>query len=80
MPTSVMRVFALSETRVMISVSASIMSDIAASNTSSVGDFTADKAAAILAKPFDRREIASVGLNYERLDQLTMDILFGVDG
>ena len=57
-----------------------IMSDIAASNTSSVGDFTADKAAAILAKPFDRREIASVGLNYERLDQLTMDILFGVDG
>ncbi len=57
-----------------------IMGDIAASNASSVGEFTAEKAAAMLAKPIDRHEIASVGLNYERLDQLTMDILFGVDG
>lgn len=57
-----------------------IMSGIAASNASSVGEFTADKAAAILAKPIDRHEIAAVGLNYERLDQLTMDILLGVDG
>lgn len=58
----------------------SIMSDIAASNTASVGEFTAEKAAAILAKPIERHEIASRGLNYERLDQLTMDILLGVDG
>ncbi len=33
----------------------------------------------LLAESFDRTEIASKGLQYERLDQLTMDILFGVD-
>ena len=32
----------------------------------------------LLAENFDRREIASKGLKYEKLDQLTMDILFGV--
>ncbi len=57
----------------------SIMGNIAASDASSVGEFSAEKASAILAKPFDRHEIASKGLNYERLDQLTMEILFGVD-
>jgi xylose isomerase len=33
----------------------------------------------LLAENFDRAEIASKGLQYEKLDQLTMDILFGVD-
>ncbi len=32
----------------------------------------------LLSQNFDRKEIASKGLKYERLDQLTMDILFGV--
>ncbi len=32
----------------------------------------------LLSEEFDRNEIASKGLKYERLDQLTMDILFGV--
>lgn len=32
----------------------------------------------LLSQNFDRNEIASKGLKYERLDQLTMDILFGV--
>jgi xylose isomerase len=32
----------------------------------------------LLAQNFDRNEIGSKGLKYERLDQLTMDILFGV--
>ena len=32
----------------------------------------------LLAEDFDRAELASKGLKYERLDQLTMDILFGV--
>lgn len=32
----------------------------------------------LLSRQFDRRELASKGLQYERLDQLTMDILFGV--
>lgn len=33
----------------------------------------------MLARSFDRKEMASKGLKYERLDQLTMDILFGVE-
>ncbi|MEQ1605394.1 MAG: xylose isomerase [Pyrinomonadaceae bacterium] len=32
----------------------------------------------LLATNFDRHELASKGLKYERLDQMTMDILFGV--
>lgn len=44
-----------------------------------VGKFSADGASSLLSKSFDRAEIASKGLRYERLDQLTMDILFGVD-
>ncbi len=32
----------------------------------------------LLAQDFDRAELSSAGLKYERLDQLTMDILFGV--
>ncbi len=44
-----------------------------------VGKFSADGASRLLSASFDRAEIASKGLRYERLDQLTMDILFGVD-
>lgn len=43
-------------------------------NNFQIGDFDD-----LLAQSFDRNEIASKGLKYERLDQLTMDILFGVD-
>jgi xylose isomerase len=32
----------------------------------------------LLQRSFDREELSSKGLKYERLDQLTMDILFGV--
>ena len=32
----------------------------------------------LLAQNFDRKELASKGLKYEKLDQLTMDVLFGV--
>ena len=58
----------------------SIVGEIKASDNFSAGQFGREKAAAILSKPIDRHELASKGLNYERLDQLTMDILFGVDG
>jgi xylose isomerase len=34
---------------------------------------------ALLGQTFDRQAMASKGLRYEELDQLTMDILFGVD-
>ncbi|GAB4502830.1 MAG: xylose isomerase [Anaerolineales bacterium] len=42
-----------------------------------LGKFSAEKAAALKAQPFDRPAIASRGLKYERLDQLTIDILTG---
>jgi xylose isomerase len=41
------------------------------------GKYTAAKAAALKAQPFDRALIASRGLQYERLDQLTVDLLLG---
>ncbi|MBV8857946.1 MAG: xylose isomerase, partial [Acidobacteria bacterium] len=40
--------------------------------------FEKGKAAELLSQSFDRAELSSKGLQYERLDQLTMDILLGV--
>lgn len=42
------------------------------------GKYEAEKAAAIKALAFDRTGISRRGLKYERLDQLTMDLLLGV--
>jgi xylose isomerase len=42
------------------------------------GKYTAEKAAALRAQSFDRSAISSRGLKYERLDQLTIDLLLGV--
>lgn len=41
------------------------------------GKYSPEKAAAIKAQPFDRPAISKRGLKYERLDQLTFDILTG---
>ena len=41
-------------------------------------DYDGDRAGELLQQSFDREELSSKGLRYERLDQLTMDILFGV--
>lgn len=41
------------------------------------GKYSAEKAAALKSQPFDRGAIASRGLKYERLDQLTIDLLLG---
>jgi len=40
-----------------------------------LGKYSAAKASALKAQPFDRAAIASRGLKYERLDQLTIDLL-----
>lgn len=57
-----------------------ILAEIEATNKDNlVGKFSADGSAKLLSQTFDRVEMASKGLKYERLDQLTMDILFGVD-
>lgn len=42
------------------------------------GKYSSEKAAALKEQSFDRVAIAKRGLNYERLDQLTIDILLGV--
>ncbi len=42
-----------------------------------IGKYSAEKAAAIKARAFDRAGIASRGLKYERLDQITIDIITG---
>jgi xylose isomerase len=52
-----------------------ILAEISATNENGLlGDFDA-----LLDNEFDRTRLASKGLKYERLDQLTMDILLGVD-
>jgi xylose isomerase len=58
----------------------SILAEIAKrnSNGSDQGKFEKGKAASLLAQEFDRASLASKGLQYERLDQLTIDILLGV--
>jgi xylose isomerase len=43
-----------------------------------LGKYSAEKAATLKAQPFDRAAIAKRGLKYERLDQLTIDLLLGV--
>jgi xylose isomerase len=43
-----------------------------------LGRYSAAKAEAIKNASFDRVAIAGRGLKYERLDQLTNEILFGV--
>jgi xylose isomerase len=42
------------------------------------GTYTAEKASALKAHTFDRKAISARGLQYERLDQLTIDLLLGV--
>ena len=53
-----------------------ILANIAETNkTNGLGTFDE-----LLSQEFDRTALASKGLQYEKLDQLTMDVLFGVDG
>ena len=42
------------------------------------GKYSAEKASAIKAQAFDRSAIAGRGLKYERLDQLTVELLLGI--
>ena len=42
------------------------------------GKYSPEKARALKAQPFDRTAIGSKGLQYERLDQLTIDLLLGI--
>jgi xylose isomerase len=42
------------------------------------GKYSTDKATALKAQAFDRSAIAGRGLRYERLDQLTVELLLGI--
>ncbi|HJS17739.1 MAG TPA: xylose isomerase, partial [Anaerolineales bacterium] len=42
------------------------------------GKYSAEKANALKAQAFDRSRISGRGLKYERLDQLTVEILLGI--
>jgi xylose isomerase len=57
-----------------------ILAEIAEQNegAASFAKYEKGNAATLLERSFDRGSIAAKGLQYERLDQLTMDILFGV--
>jgi len=44
------------------------------------GAYTAERAVALRAQIFDRKALGNRGLHYERLDQLTIDLLLGVRG
>jgi xylose isomerase len=48
------------------------------SKPSTVGPFSPDGAAKLKARAFDRVSLAARGLGYERLDQLTTEVLLGV--
>ncbi len=59
----------------------SLLAEIAEGNHNgpALGKFEQGQFAQLRAQPFDRAALAAKGLQYERLDQLTMDVLLGVD-
>ena len=56
----------------------SIVAEIAGKSTATVGKYSSADASTLLNRAFDRQTIAARGLQYERLDQLTMELLWGV--
>jgi xylose isomerase len=42
------------------------------------GKYSAEKADALRAETFDRSALSARGLKYERLDQLTVEVLLGI--
>jgi xylose isomerase len=55
-----------------------LLAEIEEKNSGRAPRYSPDDAEQLLARPFDRTSMASKGLKYERLDQLTTDILLGV--
>jgi xylose isomerase len=56
-----------------------LLAEIAETNgNAGGGKFSSQQASQLLTSNFDRNALSSRGLKYERLDQLTMDILLGV--
>jgi xylose isomerase len=58
----------------------SILAEIEETNRENkVGKFSEENSKILLSEEFNRTELAAKGLRYERLDQLTMEVLFGID-
>jgi xylose isomerase len=56
-----------------------LLAEIAETDSPSfMGKYSHDNAKQLLSQNFDRGALAAKGLQYEKLDQLTIDILFGV--
>ncbi|HSL53115.1 MAG TPA: xylose isomerase [Pyrinomonadaceae bacterium] len=55
-----------------------LLAEIEETNTGNAQRYSPQDAEQLLARSFDRTALASKGLKYERLDQLTTDILLGV--
>ena len=56
----------------------SLFAEINSSGIGHVGKYSSQNAQELLNKSFDRTTLAHAGLMYERLDQLTVDLLLGV--
>jgi len=59
-----------------------LLADISngAGSSETLGRYSRENAKRVKELPLDRAELARKSLPYERLDQLTVDILFGVRG
>ena len=55
-----------------------LLADLQGEGQTTVGSYTSEKALALKNQSFDRSEISKRGFLYERLDQLTIDLLLGV--
>lgn len=55
-----------------------LLADINQNGIGHVGKYSANNAQALLSQSFDRTAMSHEGLRYERLDQLTVDLLLGV--
>ena len=56
----------------------SLLAEISNGSSESIGKYSTENAKRVKELPLDRAELARKSLPYERLDQLTVDILFGV--
>jgi xylose isomerase len=56
----------------------SLLSELNPNPTGHVGRYMNENANALQEKSFDRAALAHKRLTYERLDQLTMEVLFGI--
>jgi len=54
-----------------------ILAEVNGTPSGHVGKYSSQNAKSLLSKSFDRATLSKKGLQYERLDQLTIDLLLG---